>query len=345
MIYRITVTLLLNVILANAYSQSKSLETAGEYMDYLSTQENELSKKYLSYMSEVAHGNRARKSERKRQELISEIKQSITMANKLRPYKGDVALRDAYKKYWDVLLKVFNEDYAKIVNMEEISEQSYDAMEAYLMAQEKAGEVLGLEHDKVRVAFKEFALNNNIRLVDTDSRMSKKLRQVGDVNSYYHQLYLIFFKSHKQEGYVTKAVNEKDINGIEQNRVTMLKFAEEGLLKLDTMRAFKGDGSVVTACRKVLQFHKSEAEKDITVQSEFVLKRSEFEKIQKAFTAKPEGKRTQADVDNYNKAIDEYNASLTAVNKSSNALNDGRTKVLDNWNTTVKRFMESHVPR
>jgi hypothetical protein len=65
MIYRITVTLLLSVILANAYSQSKSLETAGEYMDYLSTQENELSKKYLSYMSEVAHGNRARKSERK----------------------------------------------------------------------------------------------------------------------------------------------------------------------------------------------------------------------------------------------------------------------------------------
>ena len=343
MIYRFTVTIILSVILFTAGAQSA--ETAGEYMSLLANQETELSEKYLNYMSEVAHGNRARKSERKRQELISEIKQSLSMANKLRPYKGDASLRDAYKKYWDVLLKVFTEDYHKIVNMEEIAEQSYDAMEAYLLAKEKAGEVLSLENEKVRVAYKEFALKNNIRLVDTDSKMSRKLRQVGDFNVYYNKLYLIFFKSYKQEGYVTKAVNEKDINAIEQNRVTLQKFAEEGLGKLDTLRAFKGDGSLITACRKVLEFHKSEAVKDIPVQSEFVLKQSEFEKIQKAFTAKPESKRTKDDVVNYNKAIDDYNAAIVIFNKSNQTLNASQSKVLENWNNSSKRFMELHVPR
>ena len=330
MIYRFTVTIILSIIVFTARAQSA--ETASDYMSLLSNQETELSEKYLNYMSEVAHGHRARKSERKRQELISEIKQSISMANKLRPYKGDASLRDAYKKYWDVLLKVFNEDYHKIVNMEEIAEQSYDDMEAYLLAKEKADEVLSLEHEKVRVAYKEFALKNNIRLVDSDSKMSKKL-------------YLIFFKSYKQEGYVTKAVNDKDINAIEQNRVTLQKFAEEGLSRLDTTKAFKGDGSLITACRKVLEFHKSEAIKDVPVQSEFVLKQSEFEKIQKAFTAKPESKRTKDDVVHYNKAIDDYNAAIVTFNKSNQTLNANQSKVLENWNNSSKRFMELHVPR
>ena len=69
MIYRFTVTIILSVILFTAGAQSA--ETAGEYMSLLANQETELSEKYLNYMSEVAHGNRARKSERKRQELIS----------------------------------------------------------------------------------------------------------------------------------------------------------------------------------------------------------------------------------------------------------------------------------
>ena len=40
-----------------------------EYMEYLSSRDQEMSEKYLSYMSEVAHGNRARKMEKRRQEL------------------------------------------------------------------------------------------------------------------------------------------------------------------------------------------------------------------------------------------------------------------------------------
>ena len=108
-------------------------------------------------------------------------------------------MRDAYKVYWDILLKVFNEDYGKIVNMEEIAEQSYDGMEAYLLAQEKAEEVLENAHGKVEIAYEDFAARNNVTLIQTDTKMSKRLRQVGAVNHYYHELYLIFFKSFKQE--------------------------------------------------------------------------------------------------------------------------------------------------
>ena len=187
------------LLLAGFAAFSQHGESAVEHMQFFSGRELELSKKYLDYMSQVAHGNRARKMEKRRQEVIAEIRQSLNEANRLRPYKGDASLRNAYKGYWDILLKVFNEDYHKIVNMEEIAEQSYDHMEAYLMAQEKAGEVLGDAHDQIEPVYKAFAAKNNIRLVSNgESKLDRKMRQVSAVNAYYHQVFLIFFKSYKQ---------------------------------------------------------------------------------------------------------------------------------------------------
>jgi hypothetical protein len=320
-------------------------ETAPEYMSFLADRERVLSERYLSYMSESAHGNRARKLEKKRKELIAEIRKSIGEAGRLRPFKGDASLRDAYRTYWDILLKVFNEDFEKIVDMEAIAEESYDNMEAYLLAHERAGQVLDAAHQQIEPVFKAFALSNNITLVETESKMDRKLKQVGEVNAYYHQLFLIFFKSFKQEVYTTEAFNRKDINAIEQNRSTLAKYAAEGLSKLDTIQPFKGDASILNACRNVLVFHQEEAEKHIPVQSEFLIKQDEFEKTRKAFEVKPAATRTQADVDQYNKAVNEVNQVMNKTNKSLEAINKDRQKVMTNWETASGRFMETHVPR
>jgi hypothetical protein len=340
---RTVATLILFLASLAAFSQG---ESAVDHMRFFTNHELELSKKYMDYISQVAHSNRARKMEKRRQEVIAEIRQSLNEANRLRPYKGDASLRDAYKTYWDILLKVFNEDYHKIVDMEEIAEQSYDQMEAYLMAQEKASEVLSNAQDGIEPVFNAFAEKNNIRLVSGgETKLDKQLRQAGAVNAYYHQVFLIFFKSYKQEAYVMDALDRKDINGLEQNRNTLFKFADDGLQKIDTMKAFKGDGSLITACRKVLEFHRSEAEKQLPGISDFLLKHDEFQKIKKAFDAKPAGKRTQTDIDIYNKAIEDFNNSVQSSNKLLTTMNASRDKVLGNWDVTKKRFIELHTPK
>jgi hypothetical protein len=324
---------------------AQSLNTPVEYMNYLTSREEELSKKYLTYMSEVAHGRRARKLEKRRQELIGAIKTAVGDANRLKPYQGDASLRDVYKSYWDILFKVFNEDYHKIVDMEEIAEQSYDNMEAYLLAQEKAGEVLDEAQAKVEPVFKAFAAKNNIILQEKETKMTKKLRQVSEVNAYYNQVFLIFFKNFKQEFYVMDAFARRDINSIEQNRNTLSRFSEEGLQKLDTMKAFKGDGSFKNACRKVLEFHQVEAEKQMPGLSDFLVRSDEFEKAKKAMDATPASKRTQKDIDNYNKFVNEYNAAVNASNQVLTTINTNSKKVLDNWEIARKNFMERHVPK
>jgi hypothetical protein len=159
-----------------------------------------------------------------------------------------------------------------------------------------------------------------------------------------NRVYLLFFKSNVQEELIFKAMEKNDVNGIEQSKNSMAKFSAEGLERLDTLKPFNGDGSLLVACRKVLEFQKDEAENKVTFMTEFLIKKEDFEKIKKSFDATPPNKRKQSDVDTYNKAIDEYNKAVNVFNKTNESLNTNRTKVITNWETTRKKFMDVHVP-
>ncbi|MEJ7644627.1 MAG: hypothetical protein WKF87_08520 [Chryseolinea sp.] len=332
--------LFLFVTVMNGQSQNSPVD----HMNLLSKREEMLSGNYMSYMSEVAHGGRARKMEKKRSEVIQAVRESIYEAGKMGAYKGDASLRDAYKQYWTVLLNIFNEEYHKVVDMEEVAEQSYDAMEAYLLIQEKAGDKLEGAYEKVTESYKAFALNHQVRLLEAQqTTLSKKLGQTGSVNQYYNTVYLVFFKSYVQEEAMLKALNANDLNGTEQGRGSMLKFAIDGLERLDTMKAFQGDGSVISACRNALTFYKSEAEQFSAITG-FLISKEEFDKTKKSFDSKPASKRTQKDVDEYNRLLKEYNNSINSYNKANSALNTSRTKVLDNWEKARKKFFDVHVP-
>jgi hypothetical protein len=320
-------------------------ESPVDQMNALNQLEENLQKKYLSYMSEVAHGKRARKMEKRRVELLNSINDAIQQGSRLRPYKNDPSLRDAFKQYWTVLLTIFKEDYHKIVDMEEVAERSYDAMEQYLLIQEKASEKLHEAHAKVGPAYETFAARHNVRLTEGQStKLSERLGQTGQVNSYMNKIYLLFFKSNVQEELMLEAVKKNDINGVEQSKNSLLKFSTEGLERLDTMKLYKEDASLITACRTVLQFQKDEATNKASYMTDFLLKKEEFDKMRKAFETKPANRRTQEDINAFNHAVDDYNKAVNFFNKTSAELDKNREKVINNWEATRKKFMDVHVP-
>jgi ribosomal 50S subunit-associated protein YjgA (DUF615 family) len=326
-------------------AQPATHDSPVDHMDFFNEMSENLSKKYLSYMSEVAHGNRARKMEKRRMELINSIAEAIREGEKIRPYKGDGSLKAAYKEFWTILLSIFKEDYGKIVDLEEVAEQSYDAMEAMLLAEERAGEKLKQASDRISIAFDAFAVKHNVRLTEGQtSKLSKRLEQVGRVNGYMKKINLIFFKSNMQEQAMIKAMAKNDLNGVEQSKNSLQKFSTEGLERLDTLKPFDGDGSLIAACRKVLTFQKDEAENKASYMTEFLISKEDFDKIRKSFEAKPANKRVQADVDAYNKAIDNYNKAVNAYNNTTNELNAAREKLLNDWEAARKKFMAAHVP-
>ncbi|HRI25219.1 MAG TPA: hypothetical protein PLZ45_11115 [Ferruginibacter sp.] len=325
-----------------AASVAQDYNSPVEYMSVISRQSENISKKFLSYVSASAHGKRAKKVESLRSRLLDEVQEARMNIAGLPSYKGDKAYRDTTVNFMKLYYNVLNEDYSKIINMEEVAEQSYDLMEAYLLAQELVDKKLDEANDRVKQAQKDFAARNNVTLTQQKGELDDMLKQVTELNKYYHEVYLIFFRPYKQEAYLMEAIEKGNITGIEQNKSALLKYAQEGLQKLNGIKAFQGDNALTSSCRAMLDFYVMEVNDKMGSISEFFLTKERFDAIKKEFDKK--GNRTKEDVDAYNKSVNEVNSASQAYNNTNQQLNKKRNDALNDWNKAVNDFFNEHTP-
>jgi hypothetical protein len=162
------------------------------------------------------------------------------------------------------------------------------------------------------------------------------------LNVYYHQVYLLFFKPYKQEAYLMEAVEKGNITGIEQNKNSLLKYAQEGLEKMNGIKAFQGDNSVAMACKNMLNFYVREVNDKMSAVSDFFLTKERFANIKKEFEKK--GSPSKEEVAAYNKGVSDINKASNAYNQTNQTLNQQRSEALNNWNSAVKSFFDEHTP-
>jgi hypothetical protein len=318
--------------------------SAGDYLDLIGKEFNEIQKNTWDYTRSAAHGKSARKVERRRKEVVSSNKDAIRKISGLKPHNGNTNLRDSAVSFLKVNYAVLNEDYAKLMDMEEISEQSYDAMEAYMLAKEKANEKLHSAGDMIETEYNKFARDNGINLIEKNDKLSRNMAIANLVYKHYNHVYLVFFKSYKQEAYLMDAMSRNDVNAIEQNRSALSKTAADGLEKLKSMEAYEGDNSLVKACQDMLTFYKLEADKKLAAVSAFYVAKDNFDKIKASFETKPADQRNKEDVDRYNQSVSDYNAATNDYNKVTAELNSLRSALIQNWNQTGDKFTDKHVP-
>lgn len=331
------------LILAYVPAQAQ-YEHAGQYLDAIGKNTQKVSAMYLSYLSAIGHNKSARKVEKRRQEVVDAILNARLEAQGMPPWKGDRSYKDSTVAYYKLMHSVFNEDYAKIVNMEEIAEQSYDAMEAYMLAQEKANEKLAQAAERQRRMQNEFAAKHDVKIIEGTSELEEKSKIASALMDHYGDVYLIFFKAYKQEAYLMDALAKTNLTAIEQNKAALKAAAEEGLQKLQGLKGFNNDPSLMVACRQALQFYKEEANKTDQA-SDFLLMNESFEKMKKALESKPAAQRTQKDIDEYNKGVNNINNAVNKYNNSNNQMNRERQQALENWNNTVKRYLDTYMPK
>jgi hypothetical protein len=340
-------TLILLTLFVTTFSatptQAQYDRSAVDYMEKMFTSLNSSKEETWQYLKAVTRGKGAKKIESKRQALLTQLKTTKIEIQKMGNYEDNDSLKNAAVIYLDLSYSVLKEDYDKILNMEEIMEQSYDLMEAYILAQEKASDKLNASFEELVAAQRKFASANNITLLEGDKdETTQKIELASNTLKHYHEVYLIFFKAYKQEAYTLDAMQRNDINGIEQNAASLVLNAQEGLDKLALLKGFNGDDNLIKTCQMMMNFYKKEGETDFPAMTEFNIKKDNFDKIQKAFEAIPAKKRTQQDVDQYNNGVNEINAAVTKTNKLNDELNKARKIALDKWNKAVEEYFERH---
>ena len=314
-----------------------------DYMTQISSEFKAIQGATWDYTKSVAKNKSARKVDKNRVELIKTISASIEKVKKIGDFKGETYYRDSILSYLVMNKAVVSHDYEKIMNLEEIAEQSYDLMDAYMAAQEAASDKLSEAGEMVDAVEKRFASENNINLIESTDKISLKLKKASEVFDYYNPVYLIFFKSYKQEAYLSEALSKGDVSGMEQNKSSLASFAQEGLDKLAAIKDYNGDPSLKAACTDMLKFYLDEAEKHYLVLIDFQTTKEAFEKAKTQIDSKKPNERTQADVDNYNAMVKEYNNKTAEYNSTINDLNNRRSKLLNNWNNTSANFTNKHI--
>lgn len=314
-----------------------------DYMNSVYAPYEELEDETWAYLKAVIKGKSARTIRKKEKVLVDAYTDAINRVYKVKKYQGDEILKPAVLDYLRITKQMMNDEYSKIVDMEEIAEKSYDAMEAYLMAKEEVSEKRSQEYEKLSNAQKEFAKQHNVELVDgTLNERQLNIQRANKCLGYDNELFLMFFKAHHQEGYVREAIQSKDLNALEQSLSTLGQYADEGLEKLKEIKSHNGDASLKDATKKVLTFYKQEAEKDLIPATDFLLLSQDFEKLKKRMDSKGQKNLSKDEINKFNDKVNELNGAVDQFNRLLEKVHKNRVSKTGEYQKIREQFLQKN---
>lgn len=338
-------TLLALLLLSSpVYLFAQPAESAVTSLDKISKQLDLINKKYLRYMSEMAHGKNAKKAVKKHQDLLGQIDKAKYALVEIPYYKGDKSLHESTNNYLALISNLQKENYDKVLNLEEIAEKSYDDMEAYLLFKRKINERMDEAMKDRQKSVQEYCDRNNIKLLEAEkTEESEKLKKIDEVMEYYEKVYLIFFKASLQDDKLVEAIKKNNLTAIEQIKGSLASYAQEGLDALSGIKSYRGSDALKSSAKKAMEFFKKEAAMvdDIT---DHIMKEEDFKMIKKNFEKNAKAQDDKAEIKKFNNAVEEINKAAEKSNKANDKLNSGRSAMIEDWNNAVDNYMDTHVP-
>lgn len=111
------------------------------------------------------------------------------------------------------------------------------------------------------------------------------------------------------------------------------------------MKGYNSDKALIMACKRVLEFHRTEARDKIGLIIDYMLKQENYDKLDKIIGSKEPMLRTQQEIDQFNKAITDVKSAMAKFNPTNNYLNQTRTSTTKAWNTTSQNYLERYIPK
>jgi len=340
---KIIFTFIVGLLLSSSIGQAQNTNAAVDYLDKMGAEFKAIQVATWDYTKAAANNRNARKIDKKRLELIQQIDASTKNVNRLTAFNKKTYLKDSVLSFLRMQKIVIQEDYGKIMDLEDIAESSYDAMEAYIAAKQIASDKLEISSQRVSDTYNAFAKENNITITEGEKdKISQQLLIADEVYAHYNEVYLIFFKPYKQELYVLDAMNKGDLAAMEQNKVSLSKVSAESQAKLKAVKPFRGsDNSIRAAATELINFYKDEADNKFAKLIDFYAKKDAFDKGKKAFETNKN--KTNDDINAYNKLIDEFNKASNDFNNTNSELNKKRNALLNNWNNASQNFTAKYL--
>lgn len=339
----ITLGLSLFCFLVSNLITAQKFNNASEYLDFVGEEQQAITKNMWKYTKAVAHSKNDRSIIGKRKNLLKTIDKALLKIEKAEGFDGD-DYKNQVLKHMQLNKSLLNQDYAKIIDMKAVAEQSYDAMEAYLLAQEMADKKMEDSQQEYESNFYAFAEKHDIKIIESDNDLGRKMKISNEVFEHYNDMYLVYFKVYINEVYLWEAIETNDVSAIQQNANALNTAAKEGLEILKTKSQYKHDDSIINATKTAFEFFIDETENKMPQLTDFLILNEDFKKIKNSLEQTPERKRTKEQIDAYNKKVKDINAAVKNYNKVNTELNTERQNTINSLNNTNANFLANHIP-
>lgn len=337
------IALLTLAIITQSSAQSSQIAQAGQYLEKIGAQFENIRAQQLSYQSAVAHSKKKRQIEEERRELNKAQLVAKSVISKMSCFENDCALRDTILYCLDISYKAYKEEYDKIIDMEEQAEKSYDVMELMMNIQDEVDRKLNEAYDAYGKEWEGFANKYGIQILEDKSKEAKKSHSNAETNDYLNKIFLKNYRIRVQENVFFDALSTKDVATMQLCINSINENIEKTMEEIKTIPDHKNDPSVKNAYIKTLENSKTNATTNFPKIVQFFLASENFTKIKAAFDNKKKSERTQKDVDEYNNALQQYNNGIAEYNTlQSNAVNN-TNKINDKLEETIRLFMKKHI--
>jgi hypothetical protein len=305
-----------------------------------------ISKNTWKYTLAVAHSKSARKIDHTRKGLIKSIQNAkMKIENAKDGYKGDIEYRDQMIAYLTISESHINEEYDKIIDLQEVAEKSYDAMEAYILARELVNNKINNELYKLNTNQKLFANKYGIHVSENKTELSKKMAISNEVFKDQSALYLIFFKANNTDINLMNAIAKKDLGAIQQNTAALEQIVEEGFAELKIMKPHKDDSTLLNATKKAMEFYQKVAREYSPKIIAFMMLNEKMSESNVVMNNKAPKDKTNEEINTFNKLVSEVNKEIGNYNKLNTQLTNDKNLMINNWNVASQSFVSKHVPK
>ena len=284
---------------------AQNFKNASEYNNFIILQQAKIAQKSLQYVSTSVHSEDVFKIEKRRDDVIKQIDESLANVKKMPDFNGDKRLRDETIDVFMLSRNTYNVDFKDVNSLLAKRNDSYENLQKYYQAQDKAEKKISDAMNDMKKAQVRFAERNKMQIMTSEEKKSP-FDVIGELNAYTRQIELAIFRPKKNNDIFMKAIGDK--KATETQRKNIITEAETALSTLRVLAAFKENPSYKDKAIEMVTFYKDFATKEGATMLEVSNKKEINKYDEDSFNAAIKFYNEKS-----NKIINEYNAASAKI--------------------------------
>ncbi|MFO7655814.1 MAG: hypothetical protein R6W78_02000 [Bacteroidales bacterium] len=318
-------------------------DSAENYIIKLRNEHQAILKEFLQYSGAVVHSRSKEEAAALQTHLITMVDNSLRRVSEVSCHNKDCSLRDSLVSYLTLVFRSLKEDRFQKLYFNNLNQLSYNEVETILSGSGIIDKEIHQKAKNLEAAQYLFAKKFNVVLSSEKDTLSGKIELINSLNDYYKRIFLIFLKSYKLGYQLFNEIDSMGFDAAEYFRIKQIEATTAGLLKLDSIKSFEDDSSLIIVCSKILLFYQYEAKFQVPLIIDYLKRRVFFEKKNQNLPAESKNSLNDAGLDEYNRETEALNKIHEKVVVIQHELLQQRNGLIYDWNLLSRDFMKKHI--